>query len=167
MIVYYSPWTHRPSVSEREPRGWIMNWMTGRLAAYQFRELESTERFGEWIFWTNHFNERILEIQYSKKNCRSHHYTSKSPTPFQMKKAFWLLRKQECMVRLRKMFFHIYAEIPFCYLHGFPGLLLFFPVPPQSFRKLTMWIMWEESLPRLVQRAHGIHAGPGDYQWHW
>ena len=27
MIVYYSPWTHRSSVSEREPQGWIMNWM--------------------------------------------------------------------------------------------------------------------------------------------
>ena len=50
-----------------------LNWMTDRLAAYQFRELESSERFGERIFWTNHFNERILELQYSKKNCRSHH----------------------------------------------------------------------------------------------
>ena len=67
MIVYYSPWTHRPSVSEREPQGWIMNWMTDRLAAYQFRELESIERLGERIFWTNHFNEWILEIQISKK----------------------------------------------------------------------------------------------------
>ena len=73
MIVYYSPWTHRPSVSEREPQGWIINWMTDRLAAYQFRELESSERFGERIFWTNHFTEQILEIQFSKKNCRSHH----------------------------------------------------------------------------------------------
>ena len=61
------------SVSEREPRGWIINWMTDRLAAYQFRELESTERFGEQTFWTNHFTELILEIQFSKKNCRSHH----------------------------------------------------------------------------------------------
>ena len=74
MIVYYSPWTHRPSVSEHKSQGWIMNWMTGHLAAYEFRELESTERFDERIFWTNHFNEQILEIQYSKKNCRSHHY---------------------------------------------------------------------------------------------
>ena len=65
---------HRPSVSEHEPQGWIINWMTDRLAAYQFRELESSERFGERIFWTNYSNERILEIQYSKKNCRSHHY---------------------------------------------------------------------------------------------
>ena len=32
------------------------------LAAYQFRELERTERFGEQIFWINHFNELILEI---------------------------------------------------------------------------------------------------------
>ena len=46
-----------------------MNWMTDCLAACQFRELESTERFGERNFW-NHFNERILEIQY-----RSHHYS--------------------------------------------------------------------------------------------
>ena len=76
MIVYYSPCTHRPSVSECEPQGWLMNWMTDRLAAYQFRELESTEQFGEQIFWTNHFNERILEIQYSKKNCCSHHRCS-------------------------------------------------------------------------------------------
>ena len=45
-----------------------------RLAVYQFRELESTEWFGERIFWTNHFNEQILEIQFSKKNCRSHHW---------------------------------------------------------------------------------------------
>ena len=58
---------HCPSVSEREPQGWIINWMTDRLAAYQFRELESTERFGERILWTNHFTERILEIQFSKK----------------------------------------------------------------------------------------------------
>ena len=65
MIVYYSPWTHHPSVSEQEPQGWLMNWMTDRLAAYQFRELESTERFGEQIFWTNHLDELILEIQYS------------------------------------------------------------------------------------------------------
>ena len=76
MTVYYSPWMHHPSVSEREPQGWIMNWMMDRLAAYQFRELESTERFGEQIFWINHFNERILEIQYSKKNCCSHHLLS-------------------------------------------------------------------------------------------
>ena len=68
-----SLWTHRPSVSEREPQDWNMNWMTDRLAAYQFRELERAERFGERIFWTNHFNEWILEIQFSKKNCRSHH----------------------------------------------------------------------------------------------
>ena len=73
MIVYYSPSTHRPSVSEREPQGWLMNWMTDRLVTYQFRELESIERFGKQIFWTNHFNERILDIQYSKRNCRSHH----------------------------------------------------------------------------------------------
>ena len=52
MIVYYSPWMHRPSVSEREPQGWIINWMMDRLAF---------------------FNERIIEIQFSKKNCRSHH----------------------------------------------------------------------------------------------
>ena len=70
------PRTHRPSVSEREPEGWIMNWMTDRLTAYQFRELESIEEFGERILWTNHFNERILEIQYSKKNCHSHHCNS-------------------------------------------------------------------------------------------
>ena len=63
----YSPWMHCPSVSEREPQGWIMNWMTDRLAVYQFWELESTERFGERMFWTNHFNERILEIRNSKK----------------------------------------------------------------------------------------------------
>ena len=73
MIVHYSLWTHRPSVSEREPQGWIMNWMTDHSAAYQFRELKSTERFGEQIFWANHFNERFLEIQYSKKNYRSNH----------------------------------------------------------------------------------------------
>ena len=72
-IVYYSPWTHHPSVSEHEPQGWIVNWMTDSLSVYQFRELESTEWFSERIFWTNHFNERILEIQYSKKNCHSHH----------------------------------------------------------------------------------------------
>ena len=82
MSVYYSPWTHRPSVSEQEPQGWIMNWMTDHLAAYQFRELESTEQFGEPIFWTNHFNERILEIQYSKKNCRSHHWSEDHPQSF-------------------------------------------------------------------------------------
>ena len=64
----------RSSVSEHEPQGWLMNWMMDCLAAYQFRELESTERFCDKIFWTNHFNERILEIRYSKKNCRSHHY---------------------------------------------------------------------------------------------
>ena len=64
---------HRPSVSEREPQGWIINWMTDRLAAYQFRELESTEQFSEQIFWTNHFTED-KEIQFSKKNCRPHHY---------------------------------------------------------------------------------------------
>ena len=69
MIVYYSPWMHRPSISEPEPQGWIMNWMTDHLAFYQFRELESTERFGEQIFSTVHFNERILEFQYSKKKC--------------------------------------------------------------------------------------------------
>ena len=76
MIVYYGPWTHRPLVSEHEPQGWIMNWMMDHLAVYQFRELESTERFSERTFWTNNFNEWILEIQYSKKNCRSHHYFS-------------------------------------------------------------------------------------------
>ena len=76
MIVYYSLWMHRPSVSEREPQGWIMNWMTDRLAVNKFRELESTERFGERIYWTNHFNERILEIQYLRKNCRSHPITN-------------------------------------------------------------------------------------------
>ena len=65
MNVYYSLWTHRPLVSEHEPQGWIMNWMTFRLAAYQFRELESTEWFGEQIFWTTHFNQRVLKIQYS------------------------------------------------------------------------------------------------------
>ena len=64
---------HRPSVSEREPQGWIINWMTDRLVAYQFRELENTERLSERIFWMNHFSEQILEIQFSKKNCRSHH----------------------------------------------------------------------------------------------
>ena len=47
--------------------------MMDRFAAYHFRELESTEQFGEQIFWMNHFTERILEIQFSKKNCRSHH----------------------------------------------------------------------------------------------
>ena len=73
-LMHYSPWTHCPSVSEREPQGWLMNWMTDCLAAYQFRELESTVRFGEQIFLMNHFNERILEIQYSTRNCRFHHY---------------------------------------------------------------------------------------------
>ena len=46
--------------------------MTDRLAVYQFRELESTKRFGEQIFSTNHFNERILEIQNSSITSLSH-----------------------------------------------------------------------------------------------
>ena len=72
-VIHKRPAEDVNHVRECEPQGWIMNWMMDRLTVYQYRELESTEQFGERIFWMNHFNEWILEIQYSKKNCHSHH----------------------------------------------------------------------------------------------